>query len=208
MLSQTIAELERCYVQLSKRFPDPVRLRQLPVITTMPAGRKQCLGWMGPRAWQDTNVVVAAAEVKHQPNEIVLCAEVLARPVADIMETLLHEMVHHYNALGGVKDCSDRQWHNKRFKEVAELVGLVVEKQPGRGYAATKLGESACAAVMALQVDPSLFLLHRPSKVNPSKESKRRTFHCACDAAGVQADPRCFEARCLKCQALFRYKES
>ena len=49
------------------------------------------------------------------------------RTAADITETLLHEMVHYFNKVNDVKDCSGNV-HNKKFKAAAESVGLVVER--------------------------------------------------------------------------------
>lgn len=67
--------------------------------------------------------------------EINISAEGLGRPIEEIMTTLVHEMVHEYNLVNGIKDSSGKI-HNKRFKAEAERVGLIVEKgkQVGYGY--------------------------------------------------------------------------
>ena len=63
------------------------------------------------------------------------------RTPADVVETLLHEMVHYYNKMNDIKDCSGNV-HNKKFKSSAEKVGLVVEKGKGVGYGYTSMSEA------------------------------------------------------------------
>lgn len=68
------------------------------------------------------------------------------RTPADVVETLLHEMVHYYNKMNDIKDCSGNV-HNKKFKSSAEKVGLVVEKGKGVGYGYTSMSEALSAYV-------------------------------------------------------------
>ena len=57
-------------------------------------------------------------------HEINLGAGTLARPIEDVAATLLHEMVHYYNHVNGIKDTSrGYTYHNRRFKEAAEARG-------------------------------------------------------------------------------------
>lgn len=60
-------------------------------------------------------------------NEINIGAGTLARPIENICATLLHEMVHYYCHVNGIKDTSrGNTYHNKRFKTVAESHGLML----------------------------------------------------------------------------------
>lgn len=70
---------------------------------------------------------------------MLVVAEHLNRNPADIVETLLHESAHALNFARGIKDCSRNQYHNRRFKEAAEEVGLLVEQVPHYGFALTQL---------------------------------------------------------------------
>lgn len=63
-----------------------------------------------------------------------------SRTAAEIAETLLHEMCHYSNKLNDIKDCSGNV-HNKKFKSMAERVGLVVEKGKSVGYGYTSLSD-------------------------------------------------------------------
>lgn len=62
------------------------------------------------------------------------------RTAAEVVETLLHEMCHYYNKLSDIKDCNGNI-HNKKFKSLAESVGLIVEKGQSVGYGYTSLSD-------------------------------------------------------------------
>ena len=54
-------------------------------------------------------------------HEINIGAGTLSRPIENVCATLLHEMVHYYNHIHGIQDCSrGNTYHNKRFKTAAE----------------------------------------------------------------------------------------
>ena len=58
-------------------------------------------------------------------HEINIGAGTLSRPIEEVVATLLHEMVHYYNHVNGIQDCSrGNTYHNRRFKEAAEARGL------------------------------------------------------------------------------------
>ncbi len=70
--------------------------------------------------------------------EINIGAGTLARPIENVVATLLHEMVHYWNDKNGVKDASrGNTYHNKNFKVVAEACDLVVEHHPTYGWSIT-----------------------------------------------------------------------
>ena len=70
--------------------------------------------------------------------EINIGAGTLSRPIENVVATLLHEMVHYWNDLNGVKDCSrGNTYHNKNFKAKAEACGLIIEHHPTYGWSIT-----------------------------------------------------------------------
>lgn len=74
--------------------------------------------------------------------EINLGAGTLSRPIEEVAATLLHEMVHYFNDLHGVKDCSrGNTYHNKNFRNAAEARGLLIEHHPTYGWSITKPGD-------------------------------------------------------------------
>ena len=71
-------------------------------------------------------------------HEINIGAGTLARPIEEVVATLLHEMVHYYNFLLGVQDCSrGNTYHNRRFKEAAEARGLIITHSERYGWSHT-----------------------------------------------------------------------
>jgi hypothetical protein len=72
--------------------------------------------------------------------EVLLAGEALHLPPAAVFEVLLHEAAHGLSAARGVKDTSrGGRYHNARFRDAAEEVGLVVEPMPPYGLARTTL---------------------------------------------------------------------
>ena len=153
-----MSELNRAYKHFQKFFfPDCKQLEEAPVIIIAPRGRKKINGWFWANRWKEKDTT---KEVPERP-EILIAAEQLNRSVDDVLETLLHEMVHYKNHIDGVKDVTGAQWHNKKFKEMAEQFGLVVSKFPGRGYALTELGDLAKEAIKTLQIKEESFRVYR-----------------------------------------------
>ena len=73
-------------------------------------------------------------------HEINIAAGTLDRDLEYTVGTLLHEMVHMYNdTVLNVQDCSrGGMYHSKKFKEVAERVGLIVTRTEKYGWAHTE----------------------------------------------------------------------
>lgn len=75
-------------------------------------------------------------------HEINIGAGTLARPIENVVATLVHEMVHYYNFVNGVQDCSrGGTYHNRRFKEAAEARGLIIEHDERYGWTITTPGD-------------------------------------------------------------------
>ena len=84
----------------------------------------------------------ASGEVFNQ-HEIGISAQFLAtRDVTSVVATICHECCHHLAFLKGIQDVSrSGYWHNKRFKEIAEQHGLIVERHEKVGYGVTSCNE-------------------------------------------------------------------
>lgn len=104
----------------------------------------------------------AGAERLH---EVVIVAEHLDRKAEDILETLIHEAAHAMNFARGVHDCSRSQYHNTRFKEAAEELGLTVERVPHYGWALTRLPAETAAKYQDEVVQLRAALIHRQTSV-------------------------------------------
>ena len=132
LFSKTVDDLSRAFIYFNQKLCDGKL--PLPVVNILSRGsRKLVLGWSLQHGWLH-------GEDKH--HEITICAETLNRPIADVLETLLHEMAHYYNAHHDINDCNHQGRHNKKFKKTAEeLFFLKVDKMGNKGWAYTSLTE-------------------------------------------------------------------
>ncbi|WP_099467414.1 SprT-like domain-containing protein [Konateibacter massiliensis] len=75
-------------------------------------------------------------------HEINLSAEHLNRPIENLIASLLHEMIHYYCSIKGIKEISSHgRYHNKLFKEEAEKRGLIITYKKYIGYSVTQPSE-------------------------------------------------------------------
>lgn len=135
-------------------------------------------------------------------HEINIGAGTLARPIENVVATLLHEMVHYYNYMIGVQDCSrGGTYHNQRFKQAAEARGLQIDHHPTYGWVLTSPGDALLDFV--LENDLTDILITRndqygitansagncpgKSTETPSRRSSSRKYVCPCCGISVRA---------------------
>ena len=136
-------ELTRIYNSLNKEFWN----NELPEVIITFAPTKGALGHLtGWCAWKSGDqgkieLNISALTLNRSPNEIV--------------GTVLHEQCHLYAYLHDIRDTSNAgRHHNKKFKQIAESHGLIVEtkKNDYHGYAHTYLTEEAKRFVKKIKV--------------------------------------------------------
>ena len=94
-ITDAIKKLEVIFDKANEKFYDNKLIR--PIITIQ-TGKRSVLGWCSAgKRWVDSD---------NSYYEINIVAENLARSLDDIVETMLHEMVHLYNSQHGVSDCT------------------------------------------------------------------------------------------------------
>ena len=138
-LEKTLSELYRLFKLLNKHFYGG-KLQQ-PVLVVQSKGKhKNALGWCTTqKIWRDNGNDGGG---KAEFYEISISAEFLHLPVEEIIDTLLHEMVHLFNLQEGVQDCSrGNTYHNKFFRDTAAAHGLNCKHVPKYGWAMTSLTE-------------------------------------------------------------------
>lgn len=82
---------------------------------------------------------ISSNGVSHELN---IGAGTLARPIEELLSTLMHEMVHYYCHIHAIKDVSRGcMYHNKLFKKAAEAHALIVERHPKYGWSITKASD-------------------------------------------------------------------
>jgi len=192
------------------------------VITLSQRGTRAASGWFSiDRVWEDGR--------KETYHEINICPEELNQPIEHICAILLHEMVHLYCALNGIKDCSrGSQYHNKEFKIYAERHGLSVQKHSAYGYAITALTPKTLDYIRSLDLKAfDLFRKERmsmrfgddgsedsadddesgdePEKTHPRTSSTRKYICPGCDTS-IRAT-KDVRVRCEDCDLLFEADE-
>ena len=126
------------------------------------------------------------------------------RTAAEVVETLLHEMCHYYNKLSDIKDCNGNV-HNKKFKKLAESVGLIVEKGKSVGYGYTSLSEELKDYVEeVIKPDAKAFEYFRAGNVIKDSGTKVRTktmFKYICpDCGQIAKGKRDITIKCGLCE--------
>ena len=148
-----------------------------------------------------------------QSHEINIGAGTLARPIEEVAATLLHEMVHYYNFVNGIQDCSrGGTYHNRRFRDSAEDHGLIVNHHDK--YRWTITSPSDRLLQFCLNNDLSDILINRNeffssrgtgtgthSPAPPtgiSRTSSTRKYICPCCGNSVRAT-KSVNIACLDC---------
>ena len=146
-------------------------------------------------------------------HEINIGAGTLARPIEEVAATLLHEMVHYYNHVQGIQDCSrGNTYHNRKFKAAAECRGLIVEHHDKYGWTITKPSDELLEFV--LRNDLSDILINRnefsgfqmpgtgthsgAEVTAPPRLSSSRKYICPCCGNSVRAT-KTVRIACLDC---------
>ena len=148
-------------------------------------------------------------------HEINIGAGTLSRPIEEVAATLLHEMVHYYNHVHGIQDCSrGNTYHNRQFKEAAEARGLNVTRSDKYGWSHTSPADGLLDFV--LKHDLTDILINRNDfggfqitgtgthngvptfgGIAPRKSSSRK-YACPCCGMSIRAT-RDVNVACMDC---------
>lgn len=148
-------------------------------------------------------------------HEINIGAGTLARPIEEVCATLLHEMVHYYNYIMGIQDCSrGNTYHNRKFKQAAEQRGLIVTHSDTHGWSHTSPSEillnfvidNGLTDILLNRNDGAGFYIGKTGThsgsveigVKPTKTSSTRKYICPCCGMSVRAT-RTVRIACIDC---------
>lgn len=143
------------------------------IVTVQSAGRKKALGWFWSGKWIEIDGVK-----ERECSEINLSAEHLHS--ADMGEVLLHELAHAENDFLEIKDCDKTgRIHNKKFKVMAEKVGLNVhDRHPSLGFAITSLGDTAKSFLSQIEFNKDVFKSYRVQKAAVKQGTRLKKLEC------------------------------
>ena len=154
-------------------------------------------------------------------HEIGISSQYLAsREIFEVVATLTHECCHHLAHLKKVRDVSrNGYWHNKRFKQIAEQHGLIVEQHPKVGYGVTSCSERLLQ--FCIDNDLQEFQLNRssdyyipvggssPSPGGSTATTTRRSSSykllCPCCGCTVRATKLGVRLMCIPCGEEMQY---
>jgi len=203
-MKDIIDQLQKAYDSLNQLFASQFPRCVLTLQSNKDTKRKDVLGYCTTqKVWVNKN------DESKNTYEIALTSEYLNRDYFDIMETLLHEMVHVFNLYSGVTDCSVRGKHNERYKVIAESIGLIVEEAPRIGFAVTSLSDELKTIVDELEIDRSVFNMYR---YVPPKEKKTRVikpiYKYSCPNCGeqIKSNSTGLLIECKNCEAEYDEK--
>lgn len=116
-MSRAVGQLEKMYHALNTDYFSGEL--ETPIITVQSK----------PGTWGHCSVAKIWRRKEDSTYEMNIAAEVLDKELEEIIDTLLHEMIHLYCRMKGIKETSrNGTYHNGKFKELAERCGLVCVK--------------------------------------------------------------------------------
>ena len=128
-------------------------------------------------------------------HEITLNAIHLDRPLAGVLTTLFHELLHEWQALFGKPGLT--KYHNREFRQKAAFYGLIIDT---RGYTVVEAGRFTTLLGKHGVESKSL---PSPKEARTPKlhgRSKMQKYRCGCTTVRCAVD---LNARCNKCDLDF-----
>ena len=178
-LQAPLNELHKLFDKANKELYN----NELPnvVITIQSAGKTKSLGWF------TVNPMWMVGD-DSELHEINLSSEALKRDFVDIATTLLHEMIHLYCSVNGIKDTSrNYTYHNKRFKAEAEKHGMqYTHDGPDEkiGYSAVTLTQETIKKINKWGIKKEVFQLARKALGGTPQKKKTNIIKWVCPSCG------------------------
>jgi predicted SprT family Zn-dependent metalloprotease len=186
-------------------------LLPMPVITIQKTKGNNFGHFITNRIWRDKNNVVDD-NIEVDDNDTSAQYEININPTyfyerdaINIVETLIHEMCHYWNK---IKDIDDGN-HNKKFKAIAEKVGLECERGKNVGYGYTALSPTLKSWIENVcKPDNEIFKYYSANKTKPTVTRERKTFKYTCPVCGlVVKGKRDIEVKCVECDELMEIED-
>jgi len=201
-LSIPTNELEKLFTIFNEHYYQSKLDKTMIVIQSI--GKKPCYGFFTVgKMWKDST--------DKEFHEITIGAEYLNRNVYGICVTLLHEMVHAINSQLGIVDTSaNYKYHNKKFREQAELVGLVCKHDTKFGWGITEPSEEFMKYIDTLTINKDCFNIFRQKVVALKVANNNKLYNYVCNC-GEQIKSKLeldeLSITCNNCGTNFKFME-
>ncbi len=181
--SEAVAVLEGVWRAIRARVPE-VPEAVLVLASGTEDVRTPRFGHWAASRWRVDDVDTRRAEV-------LVAGEALAQGPRQVLSTLLHEAAHGLAHARRVQDTSRQgRYHNQRFRELAEELGLKVRRRDPHGHCDTRL-EGLAATSWAAELAVLEQLCHRGARPpRPSRAMTRRASAAAAHRAGSVGSER------------------
>lgn len=131
-LLNAINEIKNIIVKLNKEFFNS-ELPEIPVFLTPNLRKISCFS---------SNTITVYNRRESVNGHINLSDYILSLPIEDVCTELLHDMIHQYCYIHNIKDLSrGGQYHNKKFRIIAEQHGLIVGYNKKNGWEMTSASQ-------------------------------------------------------------------
>jgi hypothetical protein len=169
--SQLLAALEACWAAIGQRHPE---LPAAVVVVGAGSDRRKGLwkwGHFAAMRWRPRQASAGAGDALP---EVLVAGEGLERPALEVVETLLHEAAHAIANRRRIADTSrGGRYHNRRYRTVAEELGLDVAEQPPYGHARTTMSPATTKLYAAAIAElAAALVLYRVAEATPGRHGR------------------------------------
>lgn len=147
---------------------------------------------------------VAGEEKFH---EIMVSANYFTRGARAVLGTLLHETAHSLDLQNGIQGVTGDGYHNKKFKETAEALGLTITQAKGIGWSVTEVSDACAerwAEALAL-IENALALMADSEQAGKTRGRNKNLLKAVCKCSSIRASATVIEngVTCNKCGEVF-----
>lgn len=174
-----ITAIEAVWAEICKKHPDTPQVivtlaaGSRPNSADLKAGHFAAERWVRPEDGEDVH-------------ELFVGGEALEYGPVSLLGTLLHEAAHGIAHNRGVKDTSrQNRYHNRRFRALAQEVGIHVEHTDNLGYSATTVPEVTAeyyaGHVRKLDAAITAYRRSEPSSTGRRSSNNGQVLTCSCN---------------------------
>lgn len=136
-------------------------------------------------------------------HEIMISANYFTRGARAVLGTLLHEVAHSLDLQAGIQGVTGDGYHNKKFKDTAEALGLTITQAKGIGWSVTEVSD-ACAerwaeALALIENALALMADSEQAKKTGGRNKNLKSARCGCGGV-IRLSASVLEKCAPKCQ--------